>query len=109
MFGDYTPLSSSSELVRRMLSPLNALNLQRQLTRSGQAVRDQAIDLAHERFVAYVRMITPLCRRRGVHALLVFVPPWQDAAVAGIARGEIPRCWSCRPRAASILSTRQSS
>ena len=78
LFGDYTPLSGSSELIRRMLSPLNALNLQRQLARSGQAVREQSIDLARERFVAYVPSAPPPPQG---YALLVFVPPWQDAAV----------------------------
>ena len=78
VFNDYTPLSGGSELIRRILSPLNALNLQRQLARSGQSMREQSIDLAQERFVAYVP--SGAAPPQG-YALLVFVPPWQDAAV----------------------------
>ena len=78
VFGDYTPLSGGNELMRRVLSPLNALKVQRQLAALGQAVREQSIDLAHESFVAYVPAGAPPPRG---YALLVFVPPWQEAAV----------------------------
>lgn len=81
VFTDYSPLSRSSELVRRLLSPLNALHVNQASWRSGQALREQPLDLAREKFAAYVPALPPA---QG-YALLVFVPPWQDATV--------PRTW----------------
>lgn len=75
VFTDYSPLSSSTELVRRLLSPLAAAQVQGMLTRSSERLLEQSIDLAAERFVLYVPPAAP----PGGYALLVFVPPWQDA------------------------------
>jgi hypothetical protein len=77
VFADYSPLSGSMELARRLLSPLNAMRVSQELARSGQAAREQSIDLAHERFAVYVPGQMP---PHG-YALLVFVPPWQAATV----------------------------
>jgi len=77
IFSEYSPLSSSMELAQRLLSPLNSARIRRQLLRSGQALREQPVELAQERFAVYVPADTPA---RG-YALLVFVPPWQDAMV----------------------------
>ena len=77
VFTDYSPLSRSMELARRMLSPLNAMRVNQELARSGQAAREQSIDLPHEKFAVYV----PAHARPNGYALLVFVPPWQEAAV----------------------------
>lgn len=74
-FDRYAPLSRSSELMRRILSPLMLARLQETLARSGQGVSEQSIDLAQERFDLYV----PPTRPAGGYALLVFVPPWEDA------------------------------
>jgi dienelactone hydrolase len=77
VFSDYSPLSSSMELGQRLLSPLNSERIRRQLLRSGQALREQPVDLAHEQFAVYAPAEAPA---RG-YALLVFVPPWQEAMV----------------------------
>jgi len=75
VFSDYSPLSRSQELLRRLLTPLNAARIGRAAARSELALRAQSIDLAHEKFVMYVPSRAP---SRG-YSLLVFVPPWADA------------------------------
>jgi hypothetical protein len=77
VFTDYAPLSRSMELARRLLSPLNAMRVNQELARTGQVAREQSIDLAREKFAVYVPAHAPL---HG-YALLVFVPPWQEATV----------------------------
>ena len=78
VFTDYSALSSSSELLRRLLSPLNALRVRRALLQSGKRLREQPIDLRHERFAVYV---PPGPAPAQGYALLVFVPPWPQAVV----------------------------
>jgi predicted esterase len=75
VFSDYSPLSRSQELARRLLTPLNARQIDRAVARSELALREQSIDLAHEKFVMYVPSRAP---PHG-YLLLVFVPPWADA------------------------------
>ncbi len=75
VFSDYTPLSDSAELERRLLSPLAAAEMQGILSRSSQQLLAQSIDLTAERFVLYVPPAAPAPG----YGLLVFVPPWQDA------------------------------
>jgi len=75
VFTDYSPLSTNLELARRSLSPLTAAQLPRILTQSGTRLSEQPIDLSQETFVLYVPAPAP---PQG-YALLVFVPPWQDA------------------------------
>jgi Esterase PHB depolymerase len=77
VFTEYSPLSRSMELARRLLSPLNAMRVSQELGRSGQLAREQSIDLTHEKFAVYVPAQAP---PHG-YALLVFVPPWQEATV----------------------------
>lgn len=77
VFSDYTPLSGAAELTRRLMSPLNALRVSRVLQRSGTTLRDQVIDLSHEKFAVYVPMREP----PDGYSLLVFVPPWPQAEV----------------------------
>jgi len=81
VFTEYSPLSGNTELAQRLLSPLYAAKVRRDLAQSGQKLREQPIDLAREHFAVYVPAAAPA---RG-YALLVFVPPWQEAAV--------PRPW----------------
>jgi predicted esterase len=81
-FTEYSPLSSNSELMRRMLSPFARAEAQRILARSGKGLSEQSINLADEKFVIYVPSPAPL---HG-YALLVFVPPWQDA--------KLPQGWA---------------
>src|ERR1700730_19353521 len=82
VFSDYSPLSSSAELVHRLLSPLNAVEVGEWLSHSAMRVRDQPIDLAQERFTVYVPSRPPT---QG-YGLLVFVPPWKNAM--------LPRGWA---------------
>src|SRR6202166_596958 len=82
VFSDYSPLSSSAELLRRLLSPLNAVQVSKKLARSAVALRDQPIDLAQERFTVYVPSNPP---SEG-YGLLVFVPAWENAM--------LPRGWA---------------
>jgi len=75
VFTSYTEHSSNPELVRRLLSPLAAMRLEREMAGSHTARAAQPVNLAVERFIVYV----PAQRPSGGFALLVFVPPWQDA------------------------------
>ena len=75
VFTDYSPLSASTELVRRLLSPLAAAQVQSMLARSTERLIEQSIDLSAERFVLYVPPVAPPAG----YALLVFVAPWRDA------------------------------
>jgi hypothetical protein len=71
IFSAYSPLSESLEVARRTLSPLANVEVARVSSR----LRPQAIDLTQERFSVYV----PPQRPPAGYALMVFIPPWQDA------------------------------
>jgi pimeloyl-ACP methyl ester carboxylesterase len=66
-FGGYTPLASTSELLRRSLTPLDAAAAH---APPGQ----QTIDLRDERFIVRV----PTQRPPNGFGVLVFIPPWND-------------------------------
>ncbi len=74
-FSAYSPLAATSELVRRLLTPLAAAEVQRRVARSGKTLIAQSVDLTQESFSVYVPRSAP----PGGYALLVFVPPWHDA------------------------------
>ncbi len=74
-FTAYTPLSGNLELARRLLSPLTAAKIPHLLAQSSAALSAQPIDLSHERFLLYVPSRAP----PNGYALLVFVPPWDEA------------------------------
>jgi Esterase PHB depolymerase len=74
-FNDYSPLSQSSELMRRLFSPLQALRTNAAIEKSAIAVREQSIDLAREEFTVYVPPTEP----KNGYALLVFILPWNAA------------------------------
>ncbi len=74
-FSEYSPLSSNLELLRRSLTPLTAAELPQRLAQLGKGLSEQPINLADERFILYVPQRAPPTG----YALLVFVPPWQDA------------------------------
>ena len=77
VFDSYSPLASNTELVRRMLTPLAAAQVEANLQSSGQRLVEQSIDLSVERFVVYV---PPRARAPAQgYRLLVFLPPWQQA------------------------------
>jgi pimeloyl-ACP methyl ester carboxylesterase len=75
IFSEYSPLSSNLELARRSLTPLTAAELPQRLAQLGKGLSEQPINLADERFTLYVPSQAP----PNGYALLVFVPPWQDA------------------------------
>ena len=77
VFTDYFALSSSTELVRRLFSPLSALQVNQEAARTGKTLRGQPIDLASERFSIYA----PVHPSPHGYSLLVFVPPWSKAEV----------------------------
>ena len=83
VFTEYSALSSTAELVRRLSSPLSAIRIQQETQRAGQTLRGQQVELAREHYSLYVP--------DDPHALLVFIPPWP--------RAEIPRqCFACLRR-----------
>ena len=79
IFNDYSPLSRSAELVRRMLTPLEALRVAELAVRQGKVLREQSVDLSNEMFAVYV---PPHAPPHG-YSLLVFVPPSDRAVVPG--------------------------
>ncbi len=96
VFTEYTPLSSTAELVRRLSSPLTALRLNQEAERAGQTLRGQPIDLARERYS--INVPASPHSPSGTYSLLVFVPPWP--------RAEVPRHWiSVLDRYHTILVT----
>ncbi|HEX4389897.1 MAG TPA: PHB depolymerase family esterase [Steroidobacteraceae bacterium] len=80
-FSVYSPLASSAELMRRLLSPLAAWQVEESVAHGGDALRAQEVNLAEEHFALYV----PAHAASQGHGLLVFVAPWQEAA--------LPRGW----------------
>jgi pimeloyl-ACP methyl ester carboxylesterase len=76
-FTEYSALSSSPELVRRLFSPLAALRVNQEAARAGKTLRGQPINLASESFSIYV----PADPSPHGYSLLVFVPPWPKAEV----------------------------
>ena len=78
-FDTYSPLSSSAEMARRMLTPLTYRRIQPHLANA----RQQPIDLAGEKFLVHVPDGAPPAQGYG---LLVFIPPWQQAS--------LPKDWS---------------
>jgi hypothetical protein len=77
VFTEYSPLSGSLELARRMLTPLTFAQLEREAARRSVKLREQSVDIANERFALYVPAQPP---PQG-YALLVFIAPWQTAGV----------------------------
>jgi pimeloyl-ACP methyl ester carboxylesterase len=71
-----TPYAENAELMRRMASPLTRLEEERRLGSSGATLPRHPLDVAAERFLLYQPSAQPLPHG---FALLVFVPPWQDA------------------------------
>ena len=73
-FGDYTAAARSSELARRLLTPLAFERIEPRLANA----KTEPLDLAEERFVIYVPQGAPPPKGYGV---LVFIPPWPEAAL----------------------------
>jgi len=77
-FADTTPLADSTELARRLLTPLSFQQLRRYLAAHAGTMRAQPLDPAQEKFVVDVPAGAPPASGYG---LLVFVPPWPQAAL----------------------------
>jgi pimeloyl-ACP methyl ester carboxylesterase len=75
VFTAYTPLTRSVELARRMLTPLTYRKLLRAAAGPGHGLKEQPVDLAHERFTIYVPHGSSPATGYGV---LIFVPPWSQ-------------------------------
>lgn len=76
-----SPFSRNEELMRRMLPRAEAAALAEGLAKQGKRLAGQPIDPTQERFVLHI----PPAEPADGYALLVFVPPWQQA--------KIPRGW----------------
>jgi pimeloyl-ACP methyl ester carboxylesterase len=87
VFDDYFALSSTRELQRRILSPLQARRVDQTVARSGRALREQSIDLAKETFTVYV----PQAKPQHGYALLVFVFPWDHPTLPAHWSDELDR------------------
>jgi len=82
-FTEYSALSSTAELVRRLASPLSAMRIAQAAEHAGQTLRGQRIDLTREHFAIYAPEHPDPAS--GAYSLLVFIP-------AG-PRSEVPRQW----------------
>jgi hypothetical protein len=86
-FTEYAPESRTSELIRRLFSPLQSRIANDAIARSARKVSEQSIDLSQEKFAVYVPATMPA----GGYGLLVFVPPWEQAAVPARWTSELDR------------------
>jgi dienelactone hydrolase len=76
-FDDYPQIATSSALAGRLLGPKSYRELQARLAASGEQLRESFLDLSAERFAVYV----PKRKPPGGYALIVFIPPWREAAL----------------------------
>jgi len=90
-FQNYGTYARSSEVMRRVFSPLTVATIQHDLVRAGQKLNEAPLDLAHEDFLIYV----PHEKPTGGYRLLVFVPPWQKA--------QLPQGWGPVLDAAGVI------
>jgi dienelactone hydrolase len=70
-----SPLAGNAEMVRRLFSPLTAQHIVQSLAQSGKTLSGQPLDPSRETFTLYVPAQKPV---KG-YALIVFVPPWNEA------------------------------
>lgn len=73
-----SPLARNGELLRRLVSPLHALDMQRQMAGTPEALEASPLAPSQQRFALYVPTSAALASG---YALLVFVPPWKDARI----------------------------
>src|SRR5580704_17730906 len=74
-FTEYPPEAAGAEIVRRLLTPLAAAQVERALETSHEELRAATLDLTSERFTVFV----PAQEPQAGYALLVFIPPWPEA------------------------------
>jgi predicted esterase len=77
-FNAYSPLAANSEIVRRLMSPVDADRIQSYLQSSGKTLPEQTIELEKERFSIYVPNAPAPDAGYG---LLVFISPFEQALV----------------------------
>ncbi len=77
-FAAFPAYAKNGELLRRLVSPLNAARIERGLAGNPAALQALPLDPSQQRFALYVPPGPPPA---GGYALLVFVPPWDDARV----------------------------
>ncbi|HXS06058.1 MAG TPA: hypothetical protein VN723_04650 [Rhizomicrobium sp.] len=93
-FAQYGALAQSSEVLRRVFTPLTGASINRDLARAGKSLNQTPLDLSAESFLVYV----PPEKPPGGYGLMVFVPPWQKA--------QLPQGWaSVLDRAGMIFVT----
>ena len=80
-FARYGTLAQSSEILRRVFTPLTGAEIRRDLARSGKSLNETPLDLSAESFLVYV----PAGKPPGGYGLMVFVPPWENA--------QLPQGW----------------
>jgi predicted esterase len=80
-FQTYGTLARSSEIMRRVFTPLTAAEIRSNLARGSKSLNETPIDLGQESFLVTV----PPDKPPGGYSLMVFVPPWQKA--------QIPQGW----------------
>jgi hypothetical protein len=78
IFGAYSPLARSDELMRRFFTPLTLEDITQRASLAGKVFDQQAVDLSKERFALFVPSSPPPPEG---YALMVFVPPWDKAVV----------------------------
>ena len=81
-FAKYGALAQSSEVLRRVFTPLTGASINRDLARAGKSLNQAPLDLAAESFLVYV----PPEKPPGGYGLMVFVPPWQKV--------QLPQGWA---------------
>ncbi len=88
VFTQYSPLSRTAEIARRTLTPVTFGRGQQALSAKGLQLREQAIDLAQEKFVIYLPAGAP---PKDGYGLLVFVAPWPEATRPNFWRRPLDR------------------
>ncbi|MGH8233260.1 MAG: hypothetical protein ACREPU_03555 [Rhodanobacteraceae bacterium] len=78
VFHAHAPLARNDELLQRLRSPLDALRIKQEIPQNSDALHAWPLDPAKQHFALYVPPAPP---PPGGYALLVFVPPWDDARV----------------------------
>ncbi len=91
-FDGYSPLARTDVLFERLLTPLWATRAREAYAQRGEDPPPYTLDITAERFSVYVPDVAP---PPAGYALLVFVPPWNEAAV--------PRRWRPVLDAAGML------
>jgi pimeloyl-ACP methyl ester carboxylesterase len=88
VFTQYSPLSRNAEVARRALPPLTYRRILEALAAKHDALAEQTIDLAREKFDIYIPDGAPPPAGYG---LLVFIAPWSGSTRPNVWRGPLDR------------------